>query len=923
MTADEPQLTKMFERLPWLRAASPRRLAAWSLPVLGVLALAAALLWLLPVDPALAQDDAKGPKITAAPAIASSPQSGGVYRAGETIIVTLTFSQPVEVAGKPRLRLKIGNQNRWAGYDSAGKDGMTLSFVRTVKPDDADADGVGIGKNQLRLNGGTIKDADGNAANLKHPALPTQEGHKVNGSPDEPEPEPTPTPEPPANNAPQFADGSAARSVAELSLPGAEVGAPVAATDDDGDGLTYALTGGDAGAFNLDAASGQMRVKDALDYEAKAGYSVTVTVHDGKNAAGEADDSVDDTIAVTVTVLNVDEPGAVVLDTDEPQVGTEVTATLSDPDGGVTGLTWAWERSPNGGEWTGSQTTTPADTTGSIDSPPADGWTAIEGATGAAYTPVDADAGQYLRAVGSYDDGEGSGKSAQAAAPSAVARPSATDYDSDDDGLISVATQAQLAAITLDPDGDGVSNDGSRADEYRAAFPDAAAGMGCPDDTGCAGYELDGNLTLTGMSRPIGADEYGDVSSFTGTFDGNGNTVSGLRIPTGPMGGFPPAGLFARLGEGGVIRNVGVIAPSIDNWGVGGYAGGLVGDNRGAISGSYVSDGAIASRGGKNATGGLVGDNRGAISNSHASGKVSTVSAIGDQDWDNWAKVGGLVGHNSGAIRDSYASATVSSEKGHHNEVGGLVGSNKLGGTVSNSHASGGVTGDGAVGGLVGRNSGAIRDSHAKAATIRAHGGKDQVGGLVGQNDGGTISNSHAEGGVFTDGGAAGGLVGRNDGGAISNSYADGGVVATSAGCVIGGLVGWTDGGTISNSYATTIHAILVKSGAYTIGGLVGQNDGGAISNSYAAGRTEFNWKRKRVDPVIGGLVGQNDDGTVSNSYWDKKASGVTTSDGSPDSAGKTTKKMKKATGPGRNIYTGWDTGIWDFSDTASYPTLR
>ena len=132
---------------------------------------------------------------------------------------------------------------------------------------------------------------------------------------------------------------------------------------------------------------------------------MTVTVHDGKNAAGEADESVDDTIAVTVTVLNVDEPGAVVLDTDEPQVGTEVTATLSDPDGGVTGLTWAWERSPNGSEWTGSQTTTPADATGSIDSPPADGWTAIEGATGAAYTPVDADAGQYLRAVASYDDG--------------------------------------------------------------------------------------------------------------------------------------------------------------------------------------------------------------------------------------------------------------------------------------------------------------------------------------------------------------------------------------------------------------------------------------------------------------------------------------------------------------------------------------
>ena len=182
MINDRPRFTKMFERIPGFRAASPRRIAACSVPAIAVLALAAALLWLLPADPALAQDDAKGPKITGAPAIASSPQSGGVYRAGETITVTLTFSQPVEVTGKPRLRLKIGNQNRRAGYDSTGKDGMTLSFVHTVKPDDADADGISVVKNSLKLNKGTIENGEGRAAKLKHPALPSQPGHKVDGS---------------------------------------------------------------------------------------------------------------------------------------------------------------------------------------------------------------------------------------------------------------------------------------------------------------------------------------------------------------------------------------------------------------------------------------------------------------------------------------------------------------------------------------------------------------------------------------------------------------------------------------------------------------------------------------------------------------------------------------------------------------------
>ena len=383
-----------------MSATSLRRLPAYSAPVLSILALAAVLAWLFPADPAQAQNDPAGPRITAGPAIASSPASGDTYRAGEQITVTLTFGQPVAVTGKPRLGVIIGDQRRWAGYESAGADGATLYFTHAVKPDDADDDGIRIRKNALRLNGGTIADADGNAARLNHPALPNQAGHKVNGAPDEPEPTPTPTPEPepPANNEPQFTDETAARSVDENTAAGTVVGDPVTAGDDDGDALTYALSGADAGAFDLDTASGQIQVKDALDYEAKASYTLTVTVHDGKDTAGEADASEDDTIEVTIAVLNLDEPGVVALDTGEPAVGTAVTASLSDPDGGITGLAWSWERSADGSQWT-----------------------AIAGATAAAYTPANDDDGQYLRATASYADGEGSGKSAQAGTVGAVA----------------------------------------------------------------------------------------------------------------------------------------------------------------------------------------------------------------------------------------------------------------------------------------------------------------------------------------------------------------------------------------------------------------------------------------------------------------------------------------------------------------------
>ena len=46
-----------------------------------------------------------------------------------------------------------------------------------------------------------------------------------------------------------------------------------------------------------------------------------------------------------------DQAGTVTLAPADPEVGTEVTATLTDPDGGVTGTTWQWASSS---DWDGS-----------------------------------------------------------------------------------------------------------------------------------------------------------------------------------------------------------------------------------------------------------------------------------------------------------------------------------------------------------------------------------------------------------------------------------------------------------------------------------------------------------------------------------------------------------------------------------------
>ena len=122
------------------------------------------------------------PTITSGPVIASNPASGDTYTAGETIEVSYTFSEAVTVTGAPRVRLFVGERKRWAHYSHAQNDGTTLVFAYVVRSDDRDENGVKVGRNQLKLRGGNIADADGNAADLKHPALSDQAGHRVDGA---------------------------------------------------------------------------------------------------------------------------------------------------------------------------------------------------------------------------------------------------------------------------------------------------------------------------------------------------------------------------------------------------------------------------------------------------------------------------------------------------------------------------------------------------------------------------------------------------------------------------------------------------------------------------------------------------------------------------------------------------------------------
>ena len=64
----------------------------------------------------------------------------------------------------------------------------------------------------------------------------------------------------------------------------------------DDDTLTYAIGGADASSFIIIRTTGQIKVREALDYETKNSYTVTVTATD------ESDLS--DTITVTIMVTD-------------------------------------------------------------------------------------------------------------------------------------------------------------------------------------------------------------------------------------------------------------------------------------------------------------------------------------------------------------------------------------------------------------------------------------------------------------------------------------------------------------------------------------------------------------------------------------------------------------------------------------------
>ena len=89
----------------------------------------------------------------------TNPPSDGVYDLGDTIEVSVTFSEAVAVMGAPQVRMRLaGFTPVAAAYVASASSAMVLVFRYTVTgATDDEPDGVSVYRNGLELNGGTIR----------------------------------------------------------------------------------------------------------------------------------------------------------------------------------------------------------------------------------------------------------------------------------------------------------------------------------------------------------------------------------------------------------------------------------------------------------------------------------------------------------------------------------------------------------------------------------------------------------------------------------------------------------------------------------------------------------------------------------------------------------------------------------------------
>jgi hypothetical protein len=342
------------------------------------------------------------------------------YGPDDTIVITVAFTGAVTVAGSPTFTFVLGSTDVAATYlGGSGTDELTFSYG--VKATDSDSDGISWAADQLSLG------TDDSITATRYPSLDATRIHAAQSAMADRLVDGSVTPNQPA----AFPHDTVTLLVKEDAARGSFVG-EVSASDPDperGGGRVVYWTQGipekraESVAFYLDFAvyrSGTLWIRGDLDYESGTEYATYVAASDCTDRYGVSRDlycTLDARMEVVVEVVDVDELGTGTIE-GKLRLGRAIRAAVQDPDGSVSVDSWQWFRSSSRDE----------------------GYTLIAGADQASYMPTSDDTDKWLRAVATYSDGFGSGKTVTATALTTV-----TIEDNDTPAWSVVAGPAKVA----------------------------------------------------------------------------------------------------------------------------------------------------------------------------------------------------------------------------------------------------------------------------------------------------------------------------------------------------------------------------------------------------------------------------------------------------------------------------------------------
>ena len=261
--------------------------------------------------------------------------------------------------------------------------------------------------------------------------------------------------------------------------------------------------------------------------------------------------------------------------------------------------------------------------------------------------------------------------------------------------IIKYASQLDLLAHRIN----GTHGETLQTDGYKDTYFQLDKDISYPHTTDWDDAECEQESNF----EPIGGRYNDDNRYFRGHFDGNNNTISGIRIyKNGISNADRHQGIFGRTGTVADIHDL------------------------------TLADARIT---GYNNTGGIVGENYGTVTGCHVAADVA-VCAVQPFAWNH----GGIAGLNSGTIEQCTSAATLTTADADNSKYyGGIAGYNY--GPLSDNLAIGATVpaaGDNTYGAITGENDGTLQRNYYTACNVADTENATGVGcGYIGNGNGG------------------------------------------------------------------------------------------------------------------------------------------------------------------------------------------